>query len=71
VALSADSGESAGLPLAGTGFQPAMTKTAVVFLLLGVVVGHKYQLEQYDSLRVARCTAACWTVPSADREGVS
>lgn len=46
-----------------------MTRTVVLILWLGIVAGHKYQLEQYDSLRVARCTAACWTVTSSSREG--
>ncbi|GFG40022.1 hypothetical protein Cfor_10570 [Coptotermes formosanus] len=46
-----------------------MTRTAVAFVLLSIVAGHKYQLEEYDSLRVTRCTAACRTVASPPKEG--
>ncbi|XP_069669026.1 anosmin-1 [Periplaneta americana] len=46
-----------------------MTRTSVLLLLLGVVAGNKYQLEQYDSLRVSRCTASCWGVSTTSKEG--
>lgn len=31
--------------------------------------GRYHQLEQYDSLRIARCTASCWSNPPTHKEG--